>query len=140
MKDYSFGVIPIYKKDSAVQFLMICHIDGHWSFPKGGKEDGESDIETAMRELEEETGITKCQLLIDQEFFEQYSWTRESVVIDKTVKFFVGLVDSKEIKIQESEITDYRWADYSEALKLATHPEAKKLIEEVYNSVIRETE
>jgi len=135
MKDYSFGVIPIYKKDSEVCFLMICHNAGHWSFPKGHKENDESDIEVAMRELREETGITKCQLLTDQQFIERYSWTREDTVVDKTVKYFVGLVDTKVAKIQKSEIQDYRWVNYDDALKLATYSEAQKIIKEVYGSV-----
>ena len=38
-------------------------LQGHWDFPKGHVDKGETEIETAIRELEEETGIKKIILL-----------------------------------------------------------------------------
>lgn len=49
----------IITKDDKV--LLICARDDDgkrfWSFPKGHQEDGESDVETAIRETREETGL-----------------------------------------------------------------------------------
>ena len=36
---------------------------GHWDFPKGHIDDGETEIQTALRELEEETGIAHANVL-----------------------------------------------------------------------------
>ena len=55
------------------EFLIIQHsvkpnvTEGHWDFPKGHVEENETEFETAVRELKEETGITDF-LLIDNCF------------------------------------------------------------------------
>ena len=46
------------KKDSnEKEFLLLHHTVGHWDFPKGNIEAGEDELETARREIFEETGI-----------------------------------------------------------------------------------
>ena len=47
---------------------------GHWGFPKGHQDAGESEKETAIRELKEETGIDAVNLLEDKTFTEHYSF------------------------------------------------------------------
>ena len=47
--------------------LILQHRDtdnteGHWDFPKGHVEKGESETQTALRELTEETGIKNLKL------------------------------------------------------------------------------
>ena len=39
--------------------LLLCHVTGqrHWDLPKGGMAEGESPLETALRETAEETGL-----------------------------------------------------------------------------------
>ena len=49
--------------------LLLQHSDkkkqGHWDFPKGHVEDGETELQTALRELAEETGITDVEVFPD---------------------------------------------------------------------------
>lgn len=54
----SFGVIPVFKQENNFTFCLIRHTEGHWGFPKGHQDIGESEQETATRELQEETGIS----------------------------------------------------------------------------------
>ena len=37
--------------------LLVKQTKGHWSFPKGHMEEGESEIQTAVREVKEETNV-----------------------------------------------------------------------------------
>ena len=54
----SCGAIIYRIKDDNLEFLTISHrSDGHWGFPKGHVEKGESEEETAIREIYEETGL-----------------------------------------------------------------------------------
>ena len=53
----SCGAIVFKEMEGALYVLVIQHGAGHWSFPKGHMEAGESEHETAIREVAEETGI-----------------------------------------------------------------------------------
>ncbi len=48
--DASFGIVPVHERDGVRRFLLIQHLGGHWGFPKGHPEKGESPVETARRE------------------------------------------------------------------------------------------
>jgi 8-oxo-dGTP pyrophosphatase MutT (NUDIX family) len=60
----SCGVLIV----NAERELLLCHVTGqqHWDLPKGGMAAGESPLETALRETEEETGLAlAAEVLID---------------------------------------------------------------------------
>ena len=58
-KEKSCGAIVYRQRDSWVEVLLICHKNGgHWAFPKGHVEKQETEEETALREIREETGLT----------------------------------------------------------------------------------
>ena len=61
------GVICFKQGKSKKKFLLMKH-KNRFDLPKGHQEEGETDIETALRELEEETGISADQIEIDQDF------------------------------------------------------------------------
>ena len=56
-KEKSCGAIVYRKKEGVIQFLLIHQTLRHWTFPKGHVEDGESEQQTAYREILEETGV-----------------------------------------------------------------------------------
>ncbi len=50
-KEKSCGTIVYHKKNDKYEFLLLHYPEGHWDFPKGHIETGETEIETALREL-----------------------------------------------------------------------------------------
>ena len=134
-KDFSVGVVPVYKIAPGVfAFCIVRHAAGHWAFPKGHSEPGETEQETALRELHEETGITDINLYASQAFIETYSFMRGDVQYDKHVTYFVGETDSMQSETLEafkSEVTEVAWLPYEKAKGTLTFPEAKRLLEEV---------
>ena len=110
MKDESFGIIPFTKEGFKYKFLLVQRTadgenGGHWSFPKGHKEEGESDKDAALREFKEETGLQDIIILDDKDFVEQYFFKKGNDMVYKTVKYFLGFMGSPgEIKIQTEEI------------------------------------
>lgn len=131
-RDHSFGIIPFHRDENGWHFLLIKHNEGHWSFPKGHKETGESDKEAAMRELKEETGIKNCKIVGNNYFIEKYTFERDGGKIEKTVKFFLEEVNKEHsINLQKKEISEYKWLTFEEALKTLTFENGRKLLGEV---------
>ena len=145
MKDEAFGIIPVFSTESDLLFLLIQHQAGHWAFPKGHADPGESALETAKRELEEETGIRDYEVLEEPSFVEHYSFVQESVpssvkhyafakegeLIEKTVTYFVAFVNSMEVVLQAEEVQNYAWSSFDEAINLITFDGNRGILREV---------
>lgn len=117
IKDKSVGVMPIQKTDNGFLFLIIQHAEGHWGFPKGHPDPGETETETSLRELREETEITECRLIDDFKYVQNYSFEKDGAQVIKEVVFSIGLVESTEVQIDRDEIIDFRWLPYKQALE-----------------------
>jgi 8-oxo-dGTP pyrophosphatase MutT (NUDIX family) len=127
-KDAAFGVVPILHTDSAYQFLLIQHHAGHWGFPKGHADPGESDVQAACREFTEETGIDSFTLLEGVSFSEQYTFTREGRKYEKTVVYYPAFVQSPIVKYQKAEIRDFAWVAYDAAIARLTFGGARQVL------------
>ncbi len=133
-KDYSVGVI-VYKKFSRSEKLLILkHKKGHWAFSKGHPDIGERKIETALRELKEETGIRVIRLLSKRVLVsENYSFFNGSdKKTGKFVDYFIGETTSEKVKIDNKEITKYKWCTYNAALKIITFKQTKNTLKKAY--------
>lgn len=131
MKDQAFGIIPIWQQEDCLSFLLVQHRAGHWGFPKGHAEAGETAIATACRELREETGIRDCQVL-DVSFVERYFFTQRQQSIEKTVLYFPAFVQSIQVTPQAAEIKNYCWLPYDRALEQLTFPQGRHVLTQVY--------
>src|ERR1044072_2659128 len=109
MREQSYGIIPILCKDNKRLFLLIQQYSGSWAFPKGHSEDVETPLQSAKRELKEETGIEACEILEDRTFSEDYAFMRNKRLIRKNVTYFIGFVENEDVKIQVEEIKAYKW-------------------------------
>jgi len=131
--EQSFGVIPFYRKDNRVYFLLVQHNSGHWAFPKGRPEAGETEMETARRELREETGICAVTLRAEPVLEERYTraaWGDPRQPVSKIVRYFLGEVHDPRVHLQATEIQDYRWATYDEAHTIITYDASRRLLEQ----------
>ena len=122
-KEYSYGIIPIKNKKA----LLVKHQKGHWAFPKGHTDFGESPQMTAQRELFEETGLHVVRYFDMEPIEERYQFDD----VDKKVTYFVAEVRGHE-NMQEEEIADFKWVNFQEGQELATFPETKKLCEKMH--------
>ena len=57
VKEYSCGAILFCYDENVRKYVLVQEASGSYGFPKGHKENDETDIETAKREIFEETGI-----------------------------------------------------------------------------------
>lgn len=131
-KELSCGIIAYHKTVDGLKFLVLKHGEGHWAFAKGHVEGQESEMETAMRELREETGLIvkpdpNLRLLTNYE---------PKPGVSKDVVYFCAEVKSMDLKLQIEEIQEGQWLLYDEAHSLITFPADKELLEEVYAYVL----
>lgn len=132
--DYSCGVVPFRRVGGRVEFLLVQHRAGHWSFPKGHPDKDESAIQTATRELAEETGLDRAQVLPAPSFNESYTFTKRSgKQVLKRVTYFLGEVPADaRVTVQQKEIGDFQWADAAATRARITFLEGKALFDQVY--------
>lgn len=104
--------------------LLIKQTKGHWSFPKGHMEEGESEIQTAVREVKEETNV---DAIPDEtkRYVEEYLMDNGNM---KQVIYFVSKQASSNIKAQESEIAEIAWLPFEKALETITYDNTRELL------------
>lgn len=120
----SYGIIPLFKDDKGYKVLIVQNSKGgHWGLPKGTPENNESPMQTAIRELEEETGIQEKDIAIQDNptFLEQYSFEHNGVVYNKTNTYYIGFVDTMNIGENLDEINVAEWISLEDSKKKLTH-------------------
>ncbi len=108
----SCGAVVFREIGGTTRFLLIKNKrSAHWGFPKGHVERGESDKQTAYREVLEETGI-RIRILPDFVTRSQYSIQGK---VEKNVNIYLATTDDTNTVIQKEEIEDYVWLGYEKA-------------------------
>ena len=122
-REKSCGCIIINKN----KVLLIKQTKGHWGFPKGHIEKDETEIETAIREVKEETNL-------DVEIDANKRYTMEYVTDKGTLKqvvLFIAKCTGGEIKAQECEVNDIKWLDFDEAMQTITYDNTRELFKKI---------
>lgn len=115
--DKSYGIILVLRKDNDEdEFLILQQWQGHWSFPKGHGENGETPIQIAIRELAEETSIIGIELSKFPSIKDDYVVAWRGSNWHKTVECYIAFTRNENVTIQNSEVQGYKWATYKEAL------------------------
>ena len=107
----SCGVL-ILRGSPVKEFLLMKH-PKRWDLPKGHIDDGETEVECALREMWEEPGISKDAVELDrgfryeQEYYVKYVRTDGKKSLKKLI-IFLGRIEG-EVKIKPTEHDGYKW-------------------------------
>lgn len=124
-KEKSCGAIVFRKFHGNAEVLIVKHTKGnHWSFPKGHMEEDETEVQTALREVKEETGL---DIHIDDSFRESITYY-PCQSIKKEVVFFLAKAINYDFTPQPEEISQIRWMQLEDADQLLTHSKARRLL------------
>lgn len=111
----SCGVI-LFRREPELSFLLMKHPD-RWDLPKGHVDEGETDLECALREMEEETGISRDDVQIADNFrFAEVYYPiykrNPGEKIEKTLVIFLGWLKTDR-PIRLTEHTDFQWMPWN---------------------------
>lgn len=127
-KEFSAGFVVFFENENKnIEYLLLNYPRGYWDFPKGKLEQGESNLEAAIRELKEETGLEVEQIEGFEHTIKYFFKNQIGEPVDKQVIFFLGKSKTKDVIISY-EHKDFEWFTYNEAYELVTYKNAKELI------------
>ncbi len=142
---------PAQGKKSEIFYLLLHYAPsepgkrGHWGFAKGHIEKGETEEETAKREVIEETGIKDLEIIPGFEELEKYFFRRsyglkgearkKAPWVFKSVVFFIAKTNQKEINIS-GEHSDFLWLPYEDAVKKISFKNSKELLKKANDYIL----
>ena len=129
----SCGFIVYKEENNENYYLIIKSHNGDVGFPKGHMEPGENELQTAIRELKEETGID-VDTIHDFRYQIEYSLPRVPDAMKQTV-YFLGKCASDDIIIQEAEVASAEFVTYDKAIEKLTFEETKNMLKKA-NDII----
>lgn len=128
IKEKSCGAVVYKIINNQIFFLIEKMQRGHFSIPKGHVENNETEIETATREIKEETNL---EVIIDTNFREVISYSPYEGCI-KDVVFFIAKAISDDVKNQEVEVNSIYFFKFDKAYKILTHKGDKDVLLKAY--------
>lgn len=133
MKEKSCGAIVYKKENEDLKFLLVFQNNGHYSFPKGHMEENETELETAIREIKEETNL---DVEVDTNFRYKIEYLLETKNIMKEVVYFVATPITFDLKNQEGEINECIWCGYNEVIEKLEYENIKEVFKNAYNYIL----
>jgi 8-oxo-dGTP pyrophosphatase MutT (NUDIX family) len=127
----SFGIIAIKViKDKYYTFLVKLKSGHHIGFPKGHAASLEKPLDSAIRELKEETNLDFVALLQDNPLAEEYQIKKGASFIQKKVYYYIAEVSGKVI-LDKNEILDGFWIEIEKAIDKITYNPSKEIAKKV---------
>lgn len=123
-KEKSCGCIILNNKN---QILLILQNAGHWGLPNGHVEEGETEEQTAIREVKEETNV---DVIVDTNLRYRMVYNPKEDV-EKEVIYFIAKNTSNDCKPQLEEVQEMKWLDIDNAINTITYENSKDLLKKV---------
>ena len=127
--DRSCGAVVFTKIDGVIQYVLVQESEGFWSFPKGRMEIGETEEETALREISEEVYL-KVNILPGFRTIDEHAYPNRPDLI-KQIVYFCAEYKDQEIIAQDDELLGVCLVPYEEAIRLFKYESSKRILKEV---------
>ncbi len=135
-KEKSCGAV-VYKYENNQLYILILKMKlGHFSIPKGHVENNETELETTLREIKEETNL---DVIVDTNFREKITYSPYEG-ITKDVIFFVASYQSGLIKEQKSEVENAFWVLAKDACSYLTHQSDRDVVHSAIQYITKRKE
>jgi 8-oxo-dGTP pyrophosphatase MutT (NUDIX family) len=133
----SGGVVYRLENGNPLFLLLGSKKRGTWCLPKGLIEEYEDELTTAMREVREETGVSRVKLKGKVGVI-KYQFGFRMKVFDKTVHFYLFETDQADAKVGNEH--DYmEWMPHENALRSLSYPNEKEMLNKAWNMIQSKT-
>lgn len=123
----SCGAVVYTKSKQKIKFLLVKQKNGYYGFPKGHVEGEETELETAKREIKEETGLD-VRFVDNFKECDEYELPAKEEETRKTVIYFLANFNKQRIRLQDKEIEAFALVELNDALKLLKFDRMKEII------------
>ena len=130
----SCGAVVYTLMDGDPRYLLIRSIEGYYGFPKGHVETGETETDTALREVREETGIS-VELLPGFRARDVHLISAKPGVA-KEVVYFLGRYEGQTPVYQREELTEASLYTYEQGMALLAFDGVRRVLTEAHHHVL----
>ena len=130
----SCGAVVFTRMNNEIQYLLIRNLAGIYGFPKGHVEQGETEEQTALREVFEEVGLT-VKLVPGFRSEDEHPIPQKENTM-KQIVYFLGEYSNQEFTYQIEELTDALLTDYETAMTLFQFDSSKRILTEANNFLL----
>lgn len=125
----SCGAIVYTVENEDIKYLLVEEMSGCHSFPKGHMENGETEEETALREIKEETNL---DVVLDTSFkmSEQYNPAEKPGVTKQVIYFLAKYTGDIPIIIRPNEVKALKSLRFDDAISIIEHDNKKELLKQ----------
>ena len=124
--------IVINKKENTIYVALLKDKDNCWVIPKGHVGNGENFVETAIREIKEETGITLNKNNFINKVCE-YKYYTNKEKCEKLIKVYVFQKEKQDYitPLSKENFIDGKWITIDDAIEILKYQEQKYALNKV---------
>ena len=141
LKEFSYGAV-VYKicEGEPLFLLVFSKRNERWGFPKGHIEQGETGLETASREIYEESGIRRVNFVDGFKHEEVYIIDgtlpeTKGRIAEKHSVYFLAEALSDSMAFYDDEVGDIKWVNVNKAKQMLSFSGQKKAIQSAYEKI-----
>ena len=124
----SCGAVVFTRTDKGVKYLLIANLKGIYGFPKGHVEAVETEEQTALREIREETGLRVTLVpgfrAVDEHLIPEKQDTMKQIV------YFLAEDEGQEVAYQKEELSGAYLVSYEEAMGMFQFESSRRILTE----------
>lgn len=124
----SCGAVVFTRANGEIRYVLAQNLEGYYGFPKGHMEPGETETQTALREIREEVGL-QPRLLDGFRTCDEHPIPAKPGVM-KQVVYFLAEYENQEISFQKEELLSAPLVSFEEAMELFVFESSKRILKE----------
>lgn len=132
----SCGAVVFTKENGNIKYVIIQSKGGFFGFPKGHMEGFETEKETALREIKEETGLTVF-MLDGFRTEDSHPYVHNGETRMKHIVYFLAEFSHQNPLVQETELNAIHLMDYETAMSSFQFESSKRILSEAHEYLTR---